>query len=906
MKRFLILGPCLVVLGLALFWLLSGDDQRRDGEPGATEGRETKPTDELEGPSDDGADAVSRDTPDSSEEPATEGPGEGTASAEKPLFVRVVDMLERPVEGALVRIAVASDTPVDALERQGQPFFEGTSDREGLARVDAVPNGPVHLFVRAEGFAWFEDVRRVAPIERPADFATVRLQAGLELSGVVVDASGTPVADAELAHVFGNPRVPASDRRPAGRTDADGRFRLTSLAPGPWEVRVSSAEHPPALFSGNDHVPASGLVWTLSAAATIEGRVEGLADAYRANAMVRATPSTNRILATEGTPVRTTRLAKNGTFRLSGLTRGQAYDVVLVPRNGSRQRLSTIVTTRAPDRDVLLSYVEVTTLRFQVAFTDGSAPPAEIVPRLRLGDEFVRGLESEPHETQDGRVVLDDLVVDVDSSRGTLHVTGVGLSPTAPKAFQIGPGEDLDLGLIELERKRTVTLDVREAGTDRPLEGVQLSLCHEDGAPLEATGVHFGETDDAGRTTVDLPVISRVGLRVYRERRLIHSALVQTVELLDGQHAVLVEPTASLNLLISSNGGEPVEGIGVSGLAGVPPLVSDPDGRLLLEDLPAGEFELTPIKGALSVGAPRVVTLESGEVTEEAWTIDSLVRLEGTVTSLGAPVLGARLWIVRNGEFVEQGGEKHALESAKSAALELASTNSQGAFVFDALPKGACEVWVEHPERALVHREPVTLANDRTRLDVELPSEGVDGRVVDEAGRGVRGARLDLIAEAWSESLDADWHRLLFAIEQGMRPMASADADGRFVLAGLDLKSAAMDSAFLVVSAPRFVTRTLSVTDLAESPEIRLERGGSIEVRLVDPEGRLERGARTLVRLARDTVRTLADSRALLALSGRAEFNGLAPGRYRVRGEGGEVTVDLEAGARQVVDLRSR
>lgn len=134
-----------------------------------------------------------------------------------------------PVPNAVVTIASRSlATPTDH------------TDSEGTFEISRVPSGNYRVSVAATGFLAAE---RSVRLERRSvglldvEVPDIRLTAGGDISGEVVDALGSGVSGAEVA--VGAPPDWAS----AVRTDAQGRFRLVGVAAATVSV---SARHPAA------------------------------------------------------------------------------------------------------------------------------------------------------------------------------------------------------------------------------------------------------------------------------------------------------------------------------------------------------------------------------------------------------------------------------------------------------------------------------------------------------------------------------------------------------------------------------------------------------------------------------------------------------------------------------------
>ncbi len=142
--------------------------------------------------------------------------------------VTVVDAdTDAPVVGATVRASVPS-----AVAPSSRPGV--VTDVEGRARIEIAPGVDVTVvathddYLRAEGTKVVDGAPRVA----------LRLRRALAISGTVVQPDGTPAVAARVTSETRGRWV-----RPT-QTDAQGRFRLTSLEPGTYdlEARLLKAE----------------------------------------------------------------------------------------------------------------------------------------------------------------------------------------------------------------------------------------------------------------------------------------------------------------------------------------------------------------------------------------------------------------------------------------------------------------------------------------------------------------------------------------------------------------------------------------------------------------------------------------------------------------------------------------
>lgn len=168
-----------------------------------------------------------------------------------------------PAAALAVKVLGARGEPVEATvslswvgEGRGETVREEDTDARGDVHFGGLVPGSYLAKARAPGYLPSEPVPVEAWDEESAPLSLV-LREGLTLSGRVRDARGVPVGGAEVGLLGDAPRVGRA------RTDAQGRFTLSGLAPGRVRLGVEKSGHP--MRDVEVELPASDLELTLEA-----------------------------------------------------------------------------------------------------------------------------------------------------------------------------------------------------------------------------------------------------------------------------------------------------------------------------------------------------------------------------------------------------------------------------------------------------------------------------------------------------------------------------------------------------------------------------------------------------------------------------------------------------------------
>jgi len=179
----------------------------------------------------------------------------------------VLDILDRPVAGATVRIGELhiwhpsfpwSRDEFHLAGGDGGPLSKYTqtqTDRDGKRSFADVPwDAGMTLSVAAPGF-----VPATLQVAEDEDHRETELRREARLAGQVVEPNGTPVSGVTVRLISME-----SQLKTEVKTDAAGKYRVSGLAPDPYEVKADFGNRPlvaPVVFdvnvtSGDNIVPA--------------------------------------------------------------------------------------------------------------------------------------------------------------------------------------------------------------------------------------------------------------------------------------------------------------------------------------------------------------------------------------------------------------------------------------------------------------------------------------------------------------------------------------------------------------------------------------------------------------------------------------------------------------------------
>lgn len=927
--------------------LLSSDADR---EPG---GREAKPA--PLGPS-------------STSAKSTES---SAAKASLELTGRVVTALGKPIGKAQIFADAGGfgDLPLDLSDPKDSPWssrVDAESGDDGRFSIQPKARGSVRLGVRASGFAPHDVEIPVAGAAQ--DAGDLVLEESAILEGRVVDPGGRAVAGAELRRLnesaAGLLMLGGMRGVPVAKTDAQGRFRVDQIASGPWKILVTSEDHPDKTQSGETEHPGSvvsNLEFVLEEGSDIQGRITGAPPEALANLWVRASPrpageggAPTQIEAGLGSGAfgaqRRAHCNADGTFTLRGLKKDQTYR--LQAREGERDYFGRVrtagVMAKAGERGVKLEFKPETAIVCQVLDAISGAPIERLM--VQAGYRWPTPLMNDDgkpvKQFPEGRVRFANFPGKGDGETAQVHIEAVGYRPFEKKNLALLDGQDLDLGVVRLERAPVVKVLVLDDASGAPVEGARVNLREvaaqrgdgrmsmsfemDDvdgvGDLMAAHGAQRASTGADGRAQLTSLAGKRATLSVKASQHAaftsppillpVNDDLEQTVrlgvggtvivEVVDGQGAPV--PGVAID---HDEGGE---GPGFPSLRGDDDTTTDAQGHVSFEHLAAGlhRFKTRDEGGGnVSFGNGAIVRTKRvvdgreqrgegwSEVTVEERAVATLrlvapgrSSLSGRVTESGKPLASAQVRLVdpddpdANGPMLPFFGEGSS-----------ARTNGKGEYRLDKVKVGQYRALVTHSARAMPHEVLCEIREGENQLDVDLPIAVIEGRITGPdkkplAGIRVRAERATAEGEhehsvhqtiAVFATDVGDDQEISFSASDGGAPAVYTGSDGRYTLRGV------LTDIDLVVKASGKDAQPGQSEKLRVAPDqtkshvdLELATGGAIEVTIVRADG--SPGKSCVVRAHMETASGDAPDpkTEFTGGGGTARLGGLKPGKWKV------------------------
>ncbi len=616
--------------------------------------------------------------------------------------------------------------------------WRGRTTSRGAFRAAGLPAGiDLRLVLELGGFApQVLDLEALEPFEDRSGLEVV-LRPGHRAGGRVIDRDQVPVAGAEIRLQA----PPDDDRRAARRrsggaaaephiTGETGRFELTGVAAGRYDLEVWAAGHVPATVAGvrvteGESVTDFGTV-VLDPGASIAGRVTDPGGGAIAGAEVTADPYPPDY----GGPRRPRQRAvtdAEGRFAVAGLPPGRPV-TLLVTRKGyadggardltppSGEPLAVVLRPAGSLKGRVVDRRGAPIRRATVsADRDRRVPqPPRTAPVGRRASVSFTG--------SDGRFLIEDV------EPGTLKVTveAKGYPRQMRQGIELAPGAELELDFV-LAAGAVVEGTVTSAD-GKPVTGATVVLAARDRSEPRITV--RGETDGDGRYRL---AGAPIGPAVIKVEAGGHPRRMMTGEVDPGSNRVdvVLERGFEVAGKVLAPDGSPVEGADVW----IQQLRSFRSQRTV--SAASGAFALSGV----GAGTYKVTASREGYVAAHSEDFE-----------VSGDVAGLRLELGRGAVL---GGRVLGLEAGELGSLELTAVNrddgtsregvhSSGAYTFEHLAPGRWLVvaWVAGSGRAARVEVEVPEGVAEVERDIEIGAGFTLTGVVIDGGEPVAGAEV--------------------------------------------------------------------------------------------------------------------------------------------------------------------
>ena len=441
-----------------------------------------------------------------------------TSTSQARVTGRVVDTAGMGLGGARVIIGGSDPFPLLSSQTANSSFakrWSGVTRTDGSFELVGPEPGELRVGANLPGFVPAEVTNLVLPSDGSLDVGDVTLEVSVVLEGRVMTEAGVGVAAAEL-HIqdpnsnfnwFGG-----ANREAAALTDVDGYFRIDTLAAGPWQILVTSEEHPDRTFEGRTERPGelqANLEFNLAQGFTISGRIRDASPKDLEGIEVAARPGDGgmRFPNPGGAEQRTAMVAADGSFTVRGCQEGEQYTLAgrLASVEGNAFMPSPAVTERvegtAGDVGVDLPWIGSTSAEFQVVSSETGQPIETFKVTFGSGwqQPFQVDGETVMHHPE-GKVSLVGLRVAGGGFRmGPFKVVieAAGFQ-TFERELEVVEGEVLSAGVFSLNSAALVVVTVLDANSGMPLEGAEVRLSV--GEPMDGLEVAGWGGRNAGAT----------------------------------------------------------------------------------------------------------------------------------------------------------------------------------------------------------------------------------------------------------------------------------------------------------------------------------------------------------------------------------------------------------------------
>jgi hypothetical protein len=528
-----------------------------------------------------------------------------TATEAKLIRGVVVDERKRPIAGATVQL-MSEEMPAMYLFMSPRPMGPVKTARDGRFAVPWNEGQLGHqaalLRLRLQALRRGYAAGTSETLDLSGDLAplTIVLPDGVELTGLVKDADGKPVAGAgvialeESAAAAAWPLenlIAGVGGQPFVETDAEGRFRLR-VNQKMHDVGVWKESFAPAR-AGSVSPGGKPLEIVLERGAEIRGRVVRKGTSTLPEGMLVAESDDGAYVVAE--------LAPDGTFTFAGLRPGP-YTLTYTTMTAALPVEKRVI---APAENVQFELPSVAEVRGRV-LDQTTGEPLMVEYFVTAGDDAVAGGHFGPGEP---------FMIAVAAGPNTLTVRAAGYgSQSIDVTVEEGkPGEVT----FKLARGRKITGHVREEG-GAPVGGARIRVEREDNSQWDDAFTTAGETAGDGAFVLDGVPKEALTVVATSDRHMTSRIAVAA-----GDDDPRLDVTLSLGMKVKgrvvSSEGLPVEkatvtASGFSVDAGYRRVTTDSSGAFTMEGLSAGRYSFHAQRDDLGSGKAADVEIGPAEI----------------------------------------------------------------------------------------------------------------------------------------------------------------------------------------------------------------------------------------------------------------------------------------------------